>query len=263
MPPIALAGAALAALLFGWGVWIDRTQPLPQTALFAALQLASLGGAALGLALGWRRADTPARRALFALGALLAWRLAYFPLMVFSGHVASVGEWVLAATGLLPILVYPVFLLSVAVLHVGVAFAATLVVAPPRPWMALAVAPAFLVAAFVSFGKPSDLAPLPDRFARVDGPVPAPRAPLANPYLPALVGPGYLPNQRIMLVAAGLTYETIPPSPWARTVKAVLEGLFVENPSGSTADRVLEHYQAYRSAHPWIGCRRFADCPIP
>ena len=77
-----------------------------------------------------------------------------------------------------------------------------------------------------------------------------------NPYLPALVGPGYWPNQRVVLLAAGLTYETIPPSPWATSVKAVLEGLFQEHPYGSSADRVREHYRAYHAAHGRIGCRR-------
>ncbi|MDH3684700.1 MAG: hypothetical protein OEP95_00660, partial [Myxococcales bacterium] len=84
-----------------------------------------------------------------------------------------------------------------------------------------------------------------------------------NPYLEALVGPGYFPTQRVMLLAAGLTYATIPPSPWATTVKAVLEGDFEVNPHGSTADRVTEHYLAYHAAQPFLGCSDYAECPLP
>ena len=92
--------------------------------------------------------------------------------------------------------------------------------------------------------------------------LPAPVAPHRNPYLPELFAPGYASHQRVMLLAAGLTYETIPPTPWARTVMSVLEALFGETPHGSTADRVLEHYRAYASAHPLIGCRSFETCPV-
>jgi hypothetical protein len=67
----------------------------------------------------------------------------------------------------------------------------------------------------------------------------------------------------VVLLAAGLTYETIPPSPWGRTVKAVLEVLFNEKPRASTAQRILDHYLAYRSAHGLIGYRSFAEYPTP
>ena len=63
-----------------------------------------------------------------------------------------------------------------------------------------------------------------------------------------------------LLLAATLTYDTIPSSPWATTVKAVLEGRFEANPFASIGDRVREHYLAYHSAHPVIGCRRLDGC---
>ena len=255
-------GGLLAVALIGWGVVIDRTRPLSQPLLFSALQVASLGGAALGLLWCWRRARLEHRRIAFAVAALLAWRVAYFPIMVFSGHVASIGEWLLAGIGL-PIVVYPVFLLAVAALHAVAAVAATWVVKPPVRALRIALVPVFLVALAVSFNKPSDLVPFPDTVALLREPVPPLRAERENPYLTALVGPGYWPNQRVVLLAAGLTYETIPPSPWATSVKTVLEGLFEAHPHGSSADRVREHYLAYHAAHAQIGCRRLADCPLP
>ncbi len=258
--------ALLAATLVGaaglvWlGQLIDDLRPLQQLPLHTGLQLASLGGAALGMAL-FRKLAAPARHAAWlALGALVCWRLAYFPIMVFSGHVASIGEWLLIAAGA-PVLVYPTFLLSVAAIHVAASAAAGVVMAPPVPWLRWLVAPAFVVAGAVSFNQVSDLTLWPDSVRRMEEPIPLMRAEVANPYLNAFSGPGYWPNQRVVLLAAGLTYETIPPSPWATTVKAVLEGLFHAKPFGSTRDRVREHYLAYHAAHAQIGCRALTDCP--
>ena len=219
--------------------------------------MASLGGAALGLLVTWREP-----RALRLIATLVAWRLAYFPIMVFSGHVASIVEWSCLGVGL-PVVVYPAFLLNVATMHAASAVAAGVIVRPPWPWLRWAIAPAFIVATLVSFMKPVDFHPLPDRMATLDAPVPAPRADQGNPYFDALVAPGYFPTQRVMLLAAGVTYTTIPASPWATTVKAVLEGDFAANPHGATADRVAEHYLAYQAAHPFLGCRDFSECPLP
>jgi hypothetical protein len=182
--------------------------------------------------------------------------------MVFSGHVASIAEWLLAISGL-PIFVYPAFLASVALLHGAAALAAGFVVAPPHPLLRGGAIIAFCIAAAVSFNQWGDLHPIPDRNWSLAEPAPPPRAEAGNPYLPALSDPSYWPHQRVVLVAAGLTYETIPPSPWATTVKAVLEGQFHADPYGSSADRVREHYLAYHSAHPWIGCHDLVECPIP
>lgn len=257
-----IVGLGATALLFAWGIVLDRAAALPQLGLLGALHVASLGGAALT---GWCLLpawQTRRERALLLGAALLGWRLAYFPIMVFSGHVASVAEW-LALLGGLPVLVYPVFLLFVFGAHATVATGAAWVVRPPHLVLRYALLPAFAVALAVSVTTWRDLHPLPDRAFSL------PRAPQRaveareNPYLPALVGPGYFPTQRVMLLAAGVTYETIPESPWGRTVKSVLEADFHENPHGNTHDRVVEHYLAYHSAQPFLGCRDLADCPVP
>jgi hypothetical protein len=258
---LGLGFAAFLFLLFREGLALDHA-PYQQSVLWRAIQVASLGGAALGtlaaaslwLQRGWQRL-------LLLPLAVFVWRIAYFPLMVFSGHVASIGEWLQALLGL-PIWIYGVFLCAIATLHGLTAFASAQLLRPWRP-LGLVALPLFLaVACAVSFSKGEDLRWSPDRFQALDAPVPAPVAPHQNPYLPRLLAPGYASHQRVMLVAAGLTYETIPPSPWARTVMSVLEALFLETPHGSTADRVLEHYRAYASAHPLIGCRSFDTCPV-
>ncbi len=186
--------------------------------------------------------------------------------MVFSGHVASIGEWILIGSRVLPVVVYPVFLVSVAALH-AVAGVASSWLVDPGPGrrgvglLATAAIPAFAIAVLVSFSTLRDLSLLPDTSFSLAATVPSARQPVANPYVARITAPGYALPQRVMLVAAGLTYATIPDSPWARTVKGVLEGQFEANPVGATRDRVEEHYLAYHSAHAKIGCRSLEDCP--
>lgn len=259
---LVLAGGLLAVALLAAGAALDASRPLSQPALFAALQGASLAGAALGVAAWWRTLAGPGPRWPALVAAALGWRLAWFPIMVFSGHVASIGEWILAGVGL-PIVVYPTFLVAVAALHAAAALAAIQIALPALPWLRWALVPAFLVAASVSFLRLEDLRPLPDTELHLSETVPEARTEGGNPYLEALVGPGYLPHQRVILVAAGLTYVTIPPSPWALTVRETLGELFRGKPRGSTRDRVVEHYRAYHAAHFRVGCRQLDDCPAP
>ena len=261
-----LAGIGALALafflfLFFHGLSIDRAA-YSQRVLWRAVHLASLGGVLLGLLANWLLVfDATWQRLLMLPLALLIWRVTYFPLMVFAGHVVSISEWLHAFVGL-PIWIYGVFLLVIALLHTAVSFLFGQLLAPIHPIVYVALPLVFLLASAVSFAKPEDLRWSPDRFATLDDPVPPPVAPGRNPYFPRLLGPGYLPHQRIVLLAAGLTYETIPPSPWGRTVKSVLEVLFDAQPHASAATRIRDHYLSYASAHPLIGCRSFAECPV-
>jgi hypothetical protein len=256
-----IAPALVVLVLAAVGLMLDGSRSVPQPVLFLAVFSASLLGA-LGAMLGsWSRVSETRRRLVLLGVTWLAWRLAYFPIMVFSGHVASIGEWLLVRAGPLPVLVWPTFLLSVAALHAAAGGVASWLVRPSPPALRAAGALAFGVAALVSFTTLSDLRWLPDTAWSVERAVPAPRLPTRNPYLPRLAEAGYSVPQRVLLVAAGLTYDTIPESPWAGTVKGVLEAEFDANPRASSASRVEEHYLAYRSAHAFIGCRRPGDCP--
>lgn len=260
MKRIAFAAILLAAALVSIGHGIDTMRPLRQLPLWAGIQLASVGGLSLGTALFRRLSPRSGNLLLSAVAGILAWRLAYFPIMVFSGHVASIAEWLLVLFGL-PIVIYPTFLLSVAGIHAAAGAASGLLLWSPQNRIRMAAGLAFLVAASVSFNQLQDFTWLPDPVTRIETAIPPMRNEEGNPYLPAFVSAGYLPNQRVVLLAAGLTYETIPPSPWATTVKAVLEGLFQADPYASSADRVREHYLAYHASHAQIGCRDLSACP--
>jgi len=238
----------LAITLLVCGVLLDRGPSLDQALLFGSVQVASLGGVAIAT----RRFLEERPRAVQArliFGALLAWRLAYFPIMVFSGHVASIGEWIQIGIGLPP-LVYPVFLVSAAVLHGLVITAAAAAVLQPRILPKAVIVGGFVFASLISFSGLADLTLLPDSTVTISEEIPPLVEGRENPYLPALSAPGYAPNQRLMLVAAGLTYETIPDAPWARAVRSALEESFRANPIATTRDRVLEHYLAYHTAQP-------------
>jgi hypothetical protein len=258
--PRAIA-VGLAVALVAAGVALDHLRPVGQAELFLALLGASLAGVGVALVWLWPRRLGIGGRVALVLALIAAWRVAYFPIMVFSGHVASIGEWLLVASRGLPIVVYPTFLLSVAVLHGVGAHAAAWLLAPPHRALVALLIPAFAVAALVSFSTAQDLRWLPDRSLSIERAVPPPRDPQTNPYLPRLTEPGYTVPQRVLLSAAGITYSLIPDAPWARTVKGVLEAEFRANPRAPTWSRVQEHYLAYRSAHGMIGCRSQDDCP--
>ncbi len=256
---LVLAALLLLPGLLLLGFLLDGQPALDQTLLWLSLQLASLTGAGLGLMAAAARAKTTQLRLGFVLAALVAWRLAYFPIMVFSGHMAALAEWVAIALGLPPF-VYPKFLSFVTLLHALAAALACLVLAPPKQLWRVVGATVLALCVCVSFNQPRDLSPLPDTAWTLEQPAPPMRRAAANPYWPALAAPGYWPNQRVVLLAAALTFETIPPSPWATTVKAVLADSFEANPHGATKERVREHYHAYHSAHALIGCRRLDNC---
>jgi hypothetical protein len=243
---------------------LDRSPSVPQAALFGSIVSSSIAGAALGIGFGLARVRA-GRRSALALAGLVAWRISYFPIMVFSGHVASIGEWLLLGSRVLPVVVYPVFLVSIAALHAVAGLASSCLVDPGpgrrgAGLLAAAAIPAFAIAVLVSFSTLRDLSFFPDTSLSIAATVPSARQPVANPYVPRITAPGYALPQRVMLVAAGLTYATIPDSPWARTVKGVLESQFELNPVASTRERVEEHYLAYHSAHPKIGCRSLEAC---
>ncbi|MFT4979327.1 MAG: hypothetical protein ACI8S6_005237 [Myxococcota bacterium] len=228
---------AAAALLVGAA--LDGLIAPSQPQLFWAFTAASLAGVALGSRI------TPAWRLWHAPLAALLWRVTTFPVLVFSGFLASFGEWA-AWSVHAPVYVYPLFLLSIVALHA--AATSLLSAALSRRALALALSPLLLSAVLVSFTQLDDLTILPDHPWSEPAELLDPASPDANPYLPLVSFERSLP-QNTLLLCAGTTYAMIPPSPWASAVQGTLEGLTTANPDASTADRVREHYRAYLAAH--------------
>lgn len=247
--------ARVAASVVGlsvFGTILDHSIPISTTPLFAGFMTASVLGVALGGLPLLKHLQRPRDAVVSTLCLYVVWRLTYFPFMVFAGTGAAYGESIAIWCGFRPLIFAP-FLLLMAAMHGVSTWLIGRSIVSRRRLILLPIGLALLPAAAVSLSQSVDLHPLPDRCWHD---VPNDRLindSVGNPYLPALKRPEYQLHQRVLLLAAGLTYDLIPGSPWSQSVQVTLEQLFRENPSGSTADRVREHYFGYLAAHLRIG----------
>ena len=257
---------AVGALISGWR--LDAVLAPTQPMLFWRFLGFGLAGAALGWSLKALPDRSALRRLAAAVAALLAWRLAYFPLMVICGWLASVGEWV-TFTAFGRSIIYPTFLLLVFATNLAIAWiaAASLVIdASPRPQaresrlVALLRRPprvaliglgalALPVAAMVTFSKPSDIVPFADRPWPVPREIPPIHDPERNPYVIILREHNLALPSRVLAFNALVTYPLVPEGPWGSAMKGTLEALALENPLATSLERIDEHYLAYLAAH--------------
>jgi hypothetical protein len=195
--------------------------------------------------------DTQRKRCCFVLGVLIAWRIAYFPVMVLAGTAAAMGEWLSYQLPFVPVWIYPTFFVGMAVSQGLIAYLVSLMI--KGKW--LVYIPALILAApavLISFSTPGDLTLLPDYNWSPTGALPPVAQPAANPYLSDDVrDTGFAP--RTVQLAGAALYEIIPDVPWSNAVKGTLERAFKENPRGTTRDRLDEHYGAFLAAHELIG----------
>jgi hypothetical protein len=262
----ALSAGALAAIATGF--WLDAQRAPTQPMLFWGFVAFGLSGSALGWAFAVRNDRSPLRRGIAAAAALVAWRLAYFPLMVISGWKASLGEWMLHSLAGVAV-VYPTFLLVIFAMNLVIGAIAGAAIAAPegeaprgalQPLRDLAHRPprlallalgvlALPVAAMVSFSKPSDLVLFGDRPWREPRPLPEIHDPQRNPYAVILREHEMALPARVLAWNALVTYPLVPESPWGGAMKGTLEHLALENPIATSQDRIDEHYLAYLAAH--------------
>lgn len=248
--------ALLVIALLGLGVYIDSLAEITQTQLFWAIHVAGFTGIITALSICLPKLKDNKLKILLVIGALIGWRISYFPLMVFSGHIASIGEWVLVRLPLIPSFVFPTYFMAMATLNAIMATVVWLLLKQnDLKYYAAAVLPAS-VAIMISFTTASDLTRLlPDSPWSQPPVLPEISLPDQNPYLPKLEKKEYNIPQRVLLFAAGNTYQFIPESPWAKVVKGVLEAETNRNPVATSRDRVIEHHVGYIKAHPFIGCK--------
>ena len=268
---LALSAAAFGLVLTFAGFVIDGRASITQSMLFWWFLAAGLGGTALGVAAVARRGTEPPKLIGAALAALVSWRLAYFPVMVFSGFVAAVGELVTYSLFGVSV-VYPVFFFSLYLHGFAIAWVAASVVAPARRpedaettsrWLALlrypprklllaAGLPALLVATLVSFTDGEDLVLFAD-YPWTQNPEPPPISdPNENPYLHRAFSSEFGIPSRVLFFNAGMTYGLVPETPWGGAIKGTLEAMANENPTASSTQRIRDHYLAYLAAHQRI-----------
>ena len=253
-------GFALPVLLMViGGVYLDAKPALKITDLFVAFHVASLAGTASGV-WSFAVATRGYRSRLLALTAgTILWRIAYFPVFVLSGWVATWFDGFSYAAQLPLTGIYFVFLPAVFTLHFVIVLVAMLVVMR-RKWLLLIPGvPMLILATLVSFNQPVDVSVLPDRtISRTPGFSSQP-VPQGNVYERLLKGGEYNPAQYALLYSGLILYQLIPSAPWSSAVKQVIAQGALENPYGSTADRVYEHYVAFVFAQPCV--RRSEKCP--
>ncbi|NOY61774.1 MAG: hypothetical protein GXP10_01250 [Gammaproteobacteria bacterium] len=253
-------GVALVAvlLLLAFGLWLDGRTTLEQWPLFMAFQSASLAGAALAVAWLWPRLPGVARRTILIVAALIIWRVSYFPIMVWAGWVTTLADWLVVQTGLLPSTIYPLFLLTVALMNSAAIITGALAVEHKSRVVLPLLSLAFIVAAMVSFTSKDDLTLLPDNNIAIHQSPPLAKPPVENSYFAVLDRADYNAAEWVLIFASASMYSAIPPTPWSTIVKGVLEEEFRAEPKASSAERVREHYLAFRSAHRYMKCG--SDC---
>lgn len=264
---LAMAAAIGSAAALGVGWRIDALSEPSQPVLFWCFLGFGLSGCVLGWATRARLDESAVRQGISLAASLLAWRLAYFPLLVICGWLASVGEWLtFRAVG--RSVVYPSFALLLFALNGAVAWiaAATVTVArpapsfrerrlarllrhPPRLALLALGAAALPVAAMVSFSAPSDRTWFGDGPWREPRPLPPIHDPERNPYAIILREHELSVPARVLAFNALITYPLVPEGPWGSAMKGTLEALALAKPIATSQDRIDEHYLAYLAAH--------------
>ncbi len=241
--------------LLALGVWLDRQSFLAQMPLFIAFQVASLSGVVLAILYLWPKLGGTFRRILLVGMAFVVWRISYFPIMVFAGWITTLGDWLIIQTQWLPTMIYPSFLVVMALMNLGIIVVGALVVHRRRYAVLPVLGLAAIIAVMVSFTDRTDLQVLPDRSYALSEALPDFQPSLGNPYYEAVDEQQYNVAEYVLVFASALMFSAIPSTPWSTEVKSVLEHQFRRMPRASSERRVIEHYLAFRGAQKWITCR--------
>ena len=257
-PRLYRAGFVLViSLIVIGGLYLDAKAVLTITDLFVAFHVASLTGMVFGV---WPFVFTtrgPGTQVLALTAGIILWRIAYFPVFVLSGWVATWFDGFSYAAQLPVTGIYSIFLPAVFTLHLAVARVTVLIVVR-RVWLLLIPGvPMLVLAVLVSFNGPADLKVLPDQTLTRELQIPSQPLPHGNVYAKLLEDGNYNPAQYTLLYSGLILYELIPSAPWSSAVKQVIAQGAIENPSGSSADRIYEHYVAFLFAQPCV--RRSED----
>jgi len=241
-------------LLLIVGLWLDYQVALAQAPLFIAFHFASLAGVTLAVIYLWPELPGVLRKLILIIAALIIWRVSFFPIMVFAGWFATLGDWLILQSDWVPTVIYPSFLIVMAIMNFAVVVVGGLTVHYRRYTALPVLSIALVVAIMVSFTDRTDLRVLPDRSFSLSDVPPTYQASLGNPYYEAVQTSDYNVAEYVLVYSSAIMFSAIPSTPWSTTVKSVLEHEFRHMPQASSERRVIEHYLAFRSAHKWITC---------
>jgi uncharacterized membrane protein len=239
------------------GSGIDRLQPLPPRALFAALTLASVLGTVVAGIIVWPWMVRPAERLASMVLLYLAWRFSYLPWLQLAVLGAGGIHALLVRSPLPRPWVYPSLLALLALLHLLAGGLAVWPLATRRPLWALLIWPLFVPAAMMSFCDWHDWHPLPDRSYQGVRTAAVASLPVSNPYR----GPrGSRPgdawwNRCLRDWLAAEVYERRADSPWLDVVQGTLEREARLAPPDSSTLYLQRYYAALIVAHDIVGQR--------
>ncbi len=196
----------------------------------------------------WGIKQLPVNKRYWFIGLqLLAFRVAYFPIVVFSATVSCYTELLLQHLAItIPIKIFPEMFVSAALFFAVISWAVFWglkgkVLA--RGLIGVLSVPAILI----SFANLQDLTLLPDN-NWADLQLPKVSLPQANPYGAALGADNSL-GQKVIGLSGYVLYDYIPDAPWAQAVQGTLEQEYLQNPNGNAHDQLTYHYAAFLAAH--------------
>lgn len=273
------------------GLWLDHMSNLSQSILETGFYISGVIGLFVVTIYYISKNRTLWKNSLLVLLALIVWRIAYFPIMVLAGYVATWGEAVSIAISDYSV-VYPFLFLSVAlmnalcmivsggvlhfVLNLNQYFKKSLdntklnspnssknsklMLVSLTTFTGIVVIPLVVLAVGVSFTQPADWHAIPDTSILDDKPLPMAALPEMNPYASALDKPNLSWQHKVLFKAAEITYDYIPENTrWSQVVKGTLEKEFVETTEISTAFCTKVHLRAFMTAQPFLNGKESID----
>ncbi len=245
----------LLILLAIFGISIEICPAAQAWQLFTGFHLAGLAAMVWMSLWGLKQLPTKGKRYGFIILQLLAFRIAYFPIVVFSATVACYSELLLQQFfGNWPITIFPAFFVSAALLFAMIGWILFLALNGKTVLYGLLIVlgmPALLI----SFADTKDLTFLPDNNWLDIKPLPPVSLPQENPYLSGLTSENGSAGQKMIGLAGRVLYDFIPKAPWSQMVQGILEQEFRNHPDGNSHDQLTDHYAAFLAAHQAIKSR--------
>lgn len=247
----------LLILLAIFGISIEMNPAAQAWQLFTGFHLAGLAAMTCMSLWGLKKLPTTGKRYGFILLQLMAFRIAYFPMVVFSATVACYLELLLQQfPGDWSIKIFPVFFVSAALLFATIAYVIFLALKGKVAICGLLIVlgiPALLI----SFADTQDLTFLPDDNWTDIQPLPPISQQQANPYLPDVTSTHNSAGKKMIRLAGRVLYEFIPKAPWSQMVQGILEQEFRSHPDGNSHSQLTDHYAAFLAAHQAIKSRNY------
>ncbi|MCK5811172.1 MAG: hypothetical protein KAH00_08775 [Cocleimonas sp.] len=245
-----------------YGFYLDNKTELSQVLLEQSFYGAGMTGLVLTGLFFMLKRPTLWRTSLYLILAFIIWRVAFFPIMVLAGFLATWGEYI-TIQFFNQSIVYPFLLLSVAIMNAAALWIVEGIIrlnnTPQQSshWsrasrLAL-VLPLGVLAILVSFIKPMDWHTISDTSFIDTKPLPKASLPEMNPYEAALENDHLSLSHTVLFKAAAITYDWIPErTQWSQIVKGTLEKEFVTTHNVSTSFCSKIHYRAFMTAHSFI-----------